>query len=168
MRKWLVALSSLMLFACAAKEKNAESLEDREQVEESSEEIADTFMLKADRSYLFSGDNEEEVGVYVIEGPKNRVYVQVEEEPYSEEDLAKMAEMTEEELDEFIGPEVEEPIYELKHLEMSQEKIVLEYEDKIVELTALSDSVFENESGVRYELEENVSIAEYEDRLFED
>ena len=53
----------------------------------------------------------------------------------------------------------------MKSIEQADDLMIIEYLDEKVEFTRLSESVFESESGVRYEFEENITVADHEESL---
>ncbi len=123
------------------------------------------FMLKVDQSYL-SGKNEEAAEVYIIDPSNNEVYVEGLGKDLTEEELEAMEDMSAEEIDDFLGlDEVEEPIHEINFFERTEDSIVLEYDEEKLIFTELSETIFEDEAGIRYYLEENTTIADYEESL---
>lgn len=164
MKRLLIAIS-LLLVGCASNEKMTDNRSNQHSVQEQSDELPATFMLEADPSYL-PPDNEQDAVVYIVDQHINKVHVRVPGKSFTEEELEQIDGMTAEEIDELIGLEEEEdPLHEIKYLEATRDFIVLEYTDERCEFTALSESVFENEAGIRYYLEENASISDYEDQL---
>ncbi|MDN6196261.1 MAG: hypothetical protein L0L39_04525 [Atopostipes suicloacalis] len=167
MKKFLI-LSTFFLFACAKVEEPAESVEGQEDTEEVHEEfveIENPFMLKADSAYL-KGENEAAAEVYIIDLPNSTVYIDGLGKDLTEEELEAMEDMTSEELDEFIDSrEDREFLFELTSFEQKNDSLVIEYEDQRKEFKILSDSIFEDEAGIRYQLEENTSQADYEKSL---
>lgn len=162
MRSFIVVLLSLLLVGCAIEpEKVENNTNNQSSVQEGN--LTGTFMLKADLGYI-SADNDRDAEIYIINTDNNEVYIAGKGKKYTKEDLERLQSMTEEEIDEFIGPE-EDPLFKIISLEATRDLIVLEYEEETVNFTALSNSIFESDSGVRYQLEENTSIAEYEESL---
>ena len=81
---------SLLLVGCAKMEEPREDADDQQ---EEIELVIDSFMLKADRSYL-TGENVEEAEVYIVDPSSNTVYVEKLGEEFTEEELEAMEDMT--------------------------------------------------------------------------
>lgn len=63
--------------------------------------------------------------------------------------------------------EVEDPLYEIQSFESREDSILLEYKEERQVFTKLSETVFEDEAGVRYFLEKDTTVADYEKSLLE-
>lgn len=166
MKNKLFVLFSFLLVGCAIEEKN--NPVDEETTQEQSQEFTETFMLKVDPTYM-PKDNDTDAEIYIIDPNNMEVYVQGTDRSYTKEELEMIEEMTDEELDEFFddGP-VEDSIRKIKTLKATREEIVISYDDVELIFTALSDSYFEIESGIRYKIEENTSISDYKSSLHVD
>lgn len=126
------------------------------------EEITGNFKLTAAQGFVYQ-DNYETPHTYVIDRNREEVYVDTYIEGFTDEERAAIEEMTTEEFDEFLDsqPVIEDPLYEIKLLDATKEKIILEYEDERIEFTALSDSYFKAEDGTQYIIEEGSGIDAY-------
>lgn len=170
MKKSLILLVFL-LFGCAKlEEANTEPKEKvaEEKLIEVFPEIEQAFMLKADPAYL-KGENEAAAEVYIIDIPKHTVYIDGLGKDLTEEELEAMEDMTSEELDEFIDSREERAfLYDLKSFEQDENSLVIEYGDQGKKFNILSESILEDEAGIRYQLEENTTQADYEKSLLEE
>lgn len=159
MKNKLLVVFSFLLVGCAIEEKN--NPVDEEMGQEQNQQLTETFMLKVDPTYM-PKNNDTDAKVYVIDPTNMEVYVEGIDRSYTKEELEMIEEMTDEELDEFFNDgQVEDPIKKIKTLKATREEIVISYDDVEVVFTALSDSYFEIESGIRYEIEENASMPSY-------
>lgn len=153
MKKYLLVILSLFFVGCAT---------------EQPVDLMGTFMLKAESGYI-APENEEDAEVYIIDTYASEVYVDGKGRTFTREERERFETMSPEERDELIKPvDTEGPRYELKNLEATKERIILEYADELVEFTALSDSYFETASGIRYRFEEDISVMDYEESLREE
>lgn len=149
MRKIIALLFTLLLAGCGA------------------DSISGTFTLEAAQGYV-TRDDAETPYRYIIESENNQVYVARNGLVFTAEELAALDEMTPEKQHEFFGsrPEPAEPLNEITFLEATKEEIILKYDDERVVFTALSDSHFEDEDGIRYLIEyDSLDIQEYSDSL---
>lgn len=144
MKKYVLFIFSIFLVGCGA------------------EEITGNFKLTAAQGYV-NQDNYETPHTYVIDRDREEVYVDTYIEGFTDEEREAIENMSSEEFDEFIDsrPVPEDPLYEIKMLDATKEKIILEYEDERIEFTALSDSYFKAEDGTQYIIEEASSIDAY-------
>lgn len=145
MKKIVVLLFTLLLAGCGA------------------EQITGTFTLDAAQGFI-SEDNYETPKKYIIERNYDKVFVGKNEQGFTDEELAAMAEMAPEEFKEFIDNQsvAEDPIYDITMIEATTEEIVLEYEGERVVFTALSESYFKADDGTQYVIQyDSPSIAEY-------
>lgn len=141
MRCLIGVLLSLLLTGCAIEpEKVENNPNDQVSVQEQEENLAGTFMLQAESGYI-SADNNRDAEIYIINTDNNEVYIAGKGKKYTKEDLEQLQSMTEEEIDEFIGPE-ENPLFKIIFLEATRDLIVLEYEEETVTFRALSNSIF--------------------------
>lgn len=153
MKKFLFILLSILFVGCAA--------------EQEEEVMQGTFMLKAESGYI-APENEEDAVVYIIDTYMDEVYVDGKGKTFTREEREKFETMTSEEREALIKPvAVDGPTYKIKSLEITEKTIVLSYAEEFVEFTALSDSYFETESGVRYQFIEDASVLDYEESLRE-
>lgn len=167
MRK-IINLSVLIVLSGCTVGQGDQPATDQEEATAENTPLTGSFKLEAAQGYVPHSDSETP-HTYVIDTDKNEVYVDINPEGFTEEELERITNMTEEEADEFFSsqPEYEEPIYDIMHLEAAIDSILLEYEGEAVQFTALSDSYYETEDGTRYILEEDVSIEEYVDSFYE-
>lgn len=167
MKKFLI-LFLFLLVACAKVEEPNDSVEGQEDAEEVLEEfveIESPFMLKADPAYL-KGEKEAAAEVYIIDLADQTVYIDGLGKNLTEKELEAMEDMTSEEFDEFIDSREErEFLYELTSFEQKDDSLIIEYETQKKEFKILSESIFEDEAGIRYQLEENTSQSDYEKSL---
>lgn len=164
MKKIIIAMLSLSLVACAIEEEQVEKeAPDQSSVQGQEEVLTGTFMLRAESGYI-SRDNDRDAEIYIINTDSNEVYIAGKGKKLTREDRERFESMSEEERAELIVAE-EDPLFEIISLEATSDLIILEYEEETVTFTALSSSMFETDSGIRYRLEENASIAAYEESL---
>lgn len=168
MKKIVITILSLSLVACAIEEnqdqKQVENgVTNQESIQERGKDLTGTFMLDAESGYI-SADNDRDAEVYIINTDSNEVYIAGKGETFTKEEREQFESMTEEERDELVITE-EDPLFEIISLEATRDLIILEYEEDTVIFTALSDSIFETDTGIRYRLEENASVAAYEESL---
>lgn len=125
------------------------------------EQIATPFILKAADGYV-NHDNYTTPHTYVIDTYQNEVYVDVHEEPsgLTPEEIIEQAKNADEE-------ESIYPIYDLESLSAKEDSFTLQFDSKTVEFTALSESYYENEEGVRYILEPHSGIDKYIESFFD-
>lgn len=163
MRIYILFLFSIFfLTGCSIEPEKIEN--DRtEEIGVQEQLLTGTFSLQAEPGYI-SAKNDRDAEIYIIDMNNDEVYVQGKGKAYTAEDLERLDEMTAEEKSDFFdSQEVEDSLHEIKALKATKDLIVLEYDDEIVEFTALSDSFFETDTGVRYRFEENASIPTYEE-----
>ena len=93
----------------------------------------------------------------------------VVEEGFTKEDLEAIEEMSEEEFADFINnqPIYEEPLYAIDFIEATKDEIILEYEGERETFTALSETYFEREDGMRYVIEYDSSIEDYQNSFMD-
>lgn len=152
-------IMTLSLVACSIEQEKVED----NTTDQKEEALTETFMLKAESGYI-SSDNDQDAEVYIINTDSNEVYIAGKGKTYTKEDRERFESMTEEERDELIVLE-EDPLFKIISLEATRDLIILEYEEDTVTFTALSSSMFETDSGIRYRLEENTSVSAYEESL---
>ena len=137
---------TLLLVGCSA-----ENVTDAEK----SEEAATTsFILRAADGYV-RHDNYKTPHTYVVDINRNEVYVDINEEPSG---------LTPEEIIENAENKPEEytpPIFEINVLSVEEDFINLQYDSKNVDFTAISDSYYEDQEGIRYIIESYSGINAY-------
>ena len=161
----LLLFCSLFLVGCTVVEDSSQE-NNETAFQEQENKLTGTFMLKAEHGYI-QPDNEEDAKVYIINTTENTVHIEGQGKSFSREDREIMGEgLVGEEMEELFGEiEVSEPEHDLTYLEATKYLIVIEYEDQRVEFTGLSESFFESESGIRYRIEENTSVSDYQASL---
>mgnify|MGYP003404930147 CR=1 FL=1 len=146
MFKKIMLVFTLLLVGCSA-----ENVTDAEK----SEEAATTsFILRAADGYV-RHDNYKTPHTYVVDINRNEVYVDINEEPSG---------LTPEEIIENAENKPEEytpPIFEINVLNVEEDFINLQYDSKNVDFTAISDSYYENQEGIRYIIESYSGINAY-------
>lgn len=125
-------------------------------------ELTGTIELQAEPGYI-KPDNEEDASVYIINTHANTVYIDGKGKSYTKDDLENIGEsMTGEELEEMFGNmEADDPEHEITFLEATKDEIILEYDDKRIVFTGLSDSFFQSDTGIHYRITGNTSVSEY-------
>lgn len=146
MFKKIMLVFTLLLVGCSA-----ENVTDAEK----SEEAATTsFILRAADGYV-RHDNYKTPHTYVVDINRNEVYVDINEEPSG---------LTPEEIIENAENKPEEytpPIFEINVLNVEEDFINLQYDSKNVDFTAISDSYYEDQEGIRYIIESYSGINAY-------
>lgn len=146
MLKKIMLVFTLLLVGCSA-----ENVTDAEK----SEEAATTsFILRAADGYV-RHDNYKTPHTYVVDINRNEVYVDINEEPSG---------LTPEEIIENAENKPEEytpPIFEINVLNVEEDFINLQYDSKNVDFTAISDSYYEDQEGIRYIIESYSGINAY-------
>ena len=106
---------------------------------------------------------------YIINTDSKEIFVDIIQEGFTQEDLEAIEEMSEEEFADFINnqPIYEEPLYTIDFLEATKDEIILEYEGERETFTALSETYFEREDGMRYVIEYDSSIEDYQNSLMD-
>ena len=124
-------------------------------------QIGTPFILKAADGYV-NHDNYTTPHTYIVDTYQNEVYVDVYEEPsgLTPEEIIENAKNADEE-------ESIYPIYEVESLSAKEDSFTLQFDSKTVEFTALSESYYENEEGVRYILEPHSGIDKYIESFFD-
>lgn len=159
-KNWVFAL--LILSGCSALPgTKTESSIDNPPALSLEKQTASPFILKAAQGYVNS-DNYVTPHTYLVDTYRTEVYVDTHEEPsgLTPEEIIENAEK--EEIVESIYP-----IFEIDTLDVYDDSFSLQYESKIIEFTALSDSYYENEEGVRYILDSHEGIDNYIESFFE-
>lgn len=159
-KSWIFAL--LILSGCSVLPgTKTESSIDNPPALSLEKQTAAPFILEAAQGYVNS-DNYETPHTYIVDTYRNEVYVDTYEEPSG---------LTPEEIIENAkNQEVVEsiyPIFEIDALDVDEDTFSLQYDSKIVEFTALSDSYYENKEGVRYILDSHKGIDNYIESFFE-
>jgi|SRR5690625_1731767 len=175
MKKILIIFTVFLLTGCAATQENSDGIEENEvndvaeaENEENLPDVTENFKLVAAPGYVKPG-NTTDPRTFVVDVDTKEVYVETSVEGFTEEELELIESMTAEEADEHFGfSEYEEPLYEIDHIEITDDSIVLEYNDETVVFEALSESYYETENGIRYIIEGNESIAAYKNSLMVD
>lgn len=160
MSKKIVIFALLILTGCAAKIDTEKSSEDT--VTLSAEKItASPFILTAAQGYV-NTDNYSTPHTYVIDTYRKEVYVDTYEEPsgLTPEEIIENAEKEE-------AVESVYPIFAIDVLDVADDSFTLQYDAEIVEFTALSDSYYEDQDGVRYIIDAHGGIDQYIESLFE-
>lgn len=166
MKKITIISLSLLLVGCAVGEEKIEDTSTSEEniIVEADEDalITGSLKLTAAQGYV-SQDNYETPHTYIIDIDNDEVYVDYYEEGFTEEEREMISTMSEEELDEYFAeqPIYEAPIYDITSLEATKDSISFDYGEEAIVFTALSDSYYETEEGVRYLIQENVTIDDY-------
>lgn len=125
-------------------------------------QIATPFILKAADGYV-NHDNYTTPHTYIVDTYQNEVYVDVYEEPsgLTPEEIIENAKNADE------AEESIYPIFEVESLSAKEDSFTLQFDSKTVEFTALSESYYENEEGVRYILEPHSGIDKYIESFFD-
>lgn len=162
MNKKIAVLTLLILTGCSMKsETGTEKSLDAGSALSTEELTASPFVLEAAQGYVNS-DNYVTPHRYLIDTYRNEVYVDTHEEPsgLTPEEIIENAKN--EEVVESIYP-----IFEIEALDVDDDSFILQYDSKTIEFTALSDSYYENEEGVRYILDSHKGIDDYIESFFE-
>lgn len=124
-------------------------------------QTASPFILTAAQGYV-NTDNYVTPHAYLVDTYRNEVYVDTYEKPsgLAPEEIIKNAEKEE-------ALESVYPIFEIDSLDIEGDSFSLQYDSKIVEFVALSDSYYEDQDGVRYILESYEGIDHYIESFFE-
>lgn len=152
MKKIALLLFSLFLVGCGA------------------EEMTGSFKLTAADGYANRSSAVGTPHTYIIDTDSQEVFVDVIQEGFTQEDLEAIDNMSEEEFADFINnqPIYEEPLYPIDFLEATKDEIILEYEGERETFTALSETYFEREDGMRYVIEYDSSIEDYQNSFIDD
>lgn len=149
MKKLVVLLFSIVLAGCGA------------------ESLTGSFKLEAAQGYVTNSHNTHVPRTYIIDTLNEKVYIEKIDGGYTDEELAAMEDMTDEEFSDFVksiadnNPVYEEPLYDLTFLEATKDEIIIEYEGERVEFIALSDSYFKTEDGIQYVIEYDSTVEEF-------
>ena len=119
------------------------------------------FILKAAQGYV-NTNNYSTPHTYLVDTYRDEVYVDTYHEPsgLTPEEIIENADKQE-------AVESVHPIFEIDALTVEEDSFSLEYDAELVEFTALSDSYYEDQEGIRYILESHAGIDQYIESLFE-
>lgn len=119
------------------------------------------FILKAAQGYV-NTNNYSTPHTYLVDTYRDEVYVDTYHEPsgLTPEEIIENADKQE-------AVESVHPIFEIDALTVEKDSFSLEYDAELVEFTALSDSYYEDQEGIRYILESHAGIDQYIESLFE-
>lgn len=122
-----------------------------------------TFILTAAPGYV-KFDDYDTPHTYLVDIDRNEVYVDMYEEPtgLTPEEIIENAEKSEE-IEEYVHP-----IFEIESLDTTADSFVLQYNSKSVEFTALSDSYYEDQDGIRYVIDSYSGIEDYIENYFKE
>lgn len=151
MKKLILIVFSLFLVGCGT------------------EEITGSFKLSAADGYQNRPSAVGTPHTYIIDTNSKEVFVDVIEEGFTKEDLEAIEEMSEEEFADFINnqPIYEEPLYAIDFIEATKDEIILEYEGERETFTALSETYFEREDGMRFVIEYDSSVEDYQNSFMD-
>lgn len=162
MNKKIVVLTLLVLTGCSITPDNDTENTSIDTATLSAEELtASPFILIAAQGYV-NTDNYATPHTYLVDSYRNQVYVDKYEEPsgLTPEEIIENAEKEE-------AVESIHPIFEIDSLDVEGDSIRLQYDAELVEFTALSDSYYEDQKGVRYIIDSHEGIDDYIENFFE-
>ena len=165
MKKYLTLLIPLFLMGCAVGE---EVTPDGEEVVEAEETAPASFKLTAAQGYV-DIDNYDIPHTYVIDSENNEVYVDKNIQGMTDEEREILTSMSDEAAEEYFAnqPVVEESRYDATLLKVTEDEILIEYEDESLVFISLSESTYEAEDGTRYTIEEDMTIDDYLESFYE-
>lgn len=139
---------------------DAENSEDASTISSTEQQRDSTFILEAVQGYVKLNDYTTP-HTYIVDTDRNEVYVDVYEEisGITVEEIIENADKA--------GEELTEPIYEIEAFEFEDDSFRFQYDSKMVEFTALSETYYEDQDGVRYTIDSHSGIDDYIESFFE-
>lgn len=139
---------------------DVENSEDASTISSTEQQRDSTFILEAVQGYVQLNDYTTP-HTYIVDTDRNEVYVDVYEEisGITVEEIIENADKA--------GEELTEPIYEIEAFEFEDDSFRFQYDSKMVEFTALSETYYEDQDGVRYTIDSHSGINDYIESFFE-